>query len=633
MAAKRLLAILAVSAMTVGQGAARGVGGRRLPAPAASQEIGKRRDRAGDEMPAEEKKALEAKAVALVGQMVAEAASMQMAENRIFVLCFAAEVLWKREETRARGYLQDATAQFLAMEPLPAEPGIRGAQAWRDRSNLRSTILQTVSKFDPRMGLDFLRASRQAVANGAPGPAAELQARQDYEKNYEMQLAVQIAENDPQMALQLAEEALRSDLTYQVIEIWRRLLPQDGPAGIRLTNLLLAKLKASDFAKNQNHLSIVNEMAMELRSRLQEAKSSKATQKPSPAPAAELEPIFRELLDLIAAASLRITPANFLDIQEQGYARNLLGYAKSLLPDLEKHLPGRASLVRAKLTQFDKAYYHPSPVSQEEYSEMQKKTAAELVALGDAAKGEEKQIIYSQALAKAIEEGNTELARQISKQHLSGAQNEYLDREINRAERERAVREGKIEEARKALAAMQNDVDRARELVLMAAQAEAAKDAKTRRQLLEEARALLGDRMETRSHVEVQIALAAASLDLDADNSFDTLAAAVEKLNVVFDATLMLMRFSQELPQEMEILESGGEMRLAQAGVMDALIGQWDLQLIAFARKDFARTVAAIDRWRSVSMRMTFKMNLVTAILGDETMEARPRFIFERGIR
>jgi hypothetical protein len=53
----------------------------------------------------EEKKAakeLEKKVVALVDELVAEAASLRLAENRVYVLTIAADALWKHDEERAR---------------------------------------------------------------------------------------------------------------------------------------------------------------------------------------------------------------------------------------------------------------------------------------------------------------------------------------------------------------------------------------------------------------------------------------------------------------------------------------------------------------------------------------------------
>src|SRR5262245_21293699 len=65
----------------------------------------------------EEKKAakeLEAKALALIDEMVAEAASLRLAENRVYILTHASDLLWERDEERARALAREAMNQVVA---------------------------------------------------------------------------------------------------------------------------------------------------------------------------------------------------------------------------------------------------------------------------------------------------------------------------------------------------------------------------------------------------------------------------------------------------------------------------------------------------------------------------------------
>ena len=72
------------------------------PAPQESQET------------EEEKKAakeLEKKALGLLDEMVVEAASLKLAENRVYILAGASDVLWARNEERARALVREAMDQ------------------------------------------------------------------------------------------------------------------------------------------------------------------------------------------------------------------------------------------------------------------------------------------------------------------------------------------------------------------------------------------------------------------------------------------------------------------------------------------------------------------------------------------
>ncbi|HMB26981.1 MAG TPA: hypothetical protein VKS99_02705, partial [Blastocatellia bacterium] len=65
----------------------------------------------------EEKKAakeLEKKALGLIDDMVAEAASLRLAENRIHILTGASDILWARDEERARALVREAMDQAVA---------------------------------------------------------------------------------------------------------------------------------------------------------------------------------------------------------------------------------------------------------------------------------------------------------------------------------------------------------------------------------------------------------------------------------------------------------------------------------------------------------------------------------------
>src|SRR5262245_36975519 len=65
----------------------------------------------------EEKKAakeLEKKALALVDEVVAEAVSLRLAENRVYILTGASELLWERDEERARALAREAMDQVVA---------------------------------------------------------------------------------------------------------------------------------------------------------------------------------------------------------------------------------------------------------------------------------------------------------------------------------------------------------------------------------------------------------------------------------------------------------------------------------------------------------------------------------------
>lgn len=577
-----------------------------------------------------EQKEIEKKAIALLDEVVGEAMSLRLVENRIHVLTTAAELLWKHNEDRARALFREAMNQFLAMEQTAETDDPRSMMAFQVRMEMRTQLLQILAGRDSRMALEFLRSSRSPDARKLMGSRG---ATPDFEQQFEMQLAIRIAENDPQMALQIAEESLKEGLNHQVLEIWTNVMNKDAKAAAKLSAEIISKIKSSDLVKNYQSMAIASSMLHQLRVQIQEAQknrkdSSPASQK-AQASLLELQQIYREVLEIAVSAALKVTASQLMDITEQGPARNLLTQVQAMLPDIEKYLPARAAAVRAKLAQFDKAFYR-QPIPPEPYEELEKKTPDELIALASRSQNEVKDMLYRQAIAKAMEQGDTERARKIAKDFLPNlGVGDPMMAEIEQRERELAVKQGKLEEARKSLSRLHSDEERALALIELANRAGANKDQKTQRQLLEETSELLGDQMDTRMQVEAQLALATAYLNVDADRSFTILESAIDRLNIVLNAVMVLAKFDQGgWPFGSNAKES--EMRM-NAGEFANVSTNLDQQIAIFARQDFDRTVSALKRWQANEIRLAMSLVLVEGILG-EKKESRQRTFFSEKV-
>ncbi|HEX5085965.1 MAG TPA: hypothetical protein VFY40_28355 [Blastocatellia bacterium] len=566
-----------------------------------------------------EDKELENKALALLDQVVGEAMSLRLVENRIYVLTTAADLFWKHNEDRARALLGEAVNQFMAInQPSPTqassqgEPGgLQALQAISARMELRTQLLQTIAAKDSRMALDFLRSSRLPDAGKLLGGKG---SSPDFEKDFEMQLAARIAENDPGAALQIAEESLKQGINHQVYEIWANLLNKDPKAAAKLSGEIISAIKSVDASKDYQAIYIVTSMLAQLRSQMRPSgQNAKDAQSPQ-----EAREMFRDLLDLMVSTALKVTAAQLLDIQEQGRARDLLTQVQVFLPEIEKYLPARAQAARTKLTQFDKAFYR-QPETQAAFEDMENKSPDDLIAMAAKSQEENRDMLYSQAVMKLIEQGDTARARQIVKDFLpnDGSQ-ESLFAVIDMKETERAIKESRLEDARKNISRLGSNQERAMALIELAVKAEAEKDQKSQRELLKEAGELLGDQVETRRQVEAQLALATASLNVDRDRAFEILGSTIDRLNTILNAVATITKFDQgtfNVQAPPNVMD--GEM-LMNAGEYANITNNLDQQLLAFARKDIDRTVAVLRRWDVNEVRLAISLTLLNRILGGE---------------
>ncbi len=570
----------------------------------------------------EEKKAakeLERKAMALIDEIGAEAMSLRLAENRIHILTSASDVLWARDEERARSLVRRAMDQIVAHMREVKEKAAREERLYfdsryprrYDASYLRHTVLNLLARRDAKLALEFLQLTRSLQPTGDARNPGEEQA----EKVMELNLASQVAGSDPQTALRIAGEHLSGKVDHQVVHFWSALQRIDPKAASTLTARIISSLKSQDVMADYEASGFVFSALNALRARADEIAS--AQDDPDAAnsaqlDSAEIQQAYRDALEVVVAAALKITVNNMIDQEEAFRARNLLMQIPSYLTDIEKLLPSRVAAIRAKVAQFDKAG-HGNPYEKfhaEYWRELHGKSPQELLVLASKAPQEVRQNIYHQAINKAIEQGDDGMARKIIKDNIPDKRQandllSFLDRIIA----ERAVGEGKYAEARKYLARMGADEQRASTLAEWSSAAAGLGDEKSAREMLEEARSLIGSRMQRSDQLEAQMAIANAALNLDPDVSFEIAEAAIERLNRLAAANLEFQTF--------------GGMEDAETRITDGF--PWDGYTVrvpplfaALARKDFDRAVNLLKRWQSKEIRLTLSLELVQNILGGQ---------------
>ena len=188
------------------------------------------------------KQLLEQKAVAMLDQLIEQAPAFRLPENRIWVLSVAADLLWTRDEKRARALFNEVTTFFVSIanqsdeSPDSPQSGLR----W-NVSNLRGQILRLIAARDLQLASTFLAATR-------PPAGSDVAVHQpDQEWHLEMMIIEQMASKNPQEALKRAEEMLASDKPlYTVSPILENLRVHDPEAARKLVGLLVPRLVAEN---------------------------------------------------------------------------------------------------------------------------------------------------------------------------------------------------------------------------------------------------------------------------------------------------------------------------------------------------------------------------------------------------
>ncbi|HEX8921698.1 MAG TPA: hypothetical protein VF766_09485, partial [Pyrinomonadaceae bacterium] len=402
-----------------------------------------------------EQKELQGKALLLLEDVIKDSESFKHAENRISIKALAANTLWAYDEARARILFKEAMTSLAALlnnQEAGDEPARRKMIEGPQR--LRRELLQMLAQHDARLAREFLRATRSEVSQ----PANMRHGSPD--QPLEINLAMKIAETDPKLALEVAEDSLSTGLSYQLPSLLSVIRQKDPEGAARLAGQVVAKLRtekldSSDMAK-QVAVSLLREAT-------QVAADDGKGAKVNP-PLLEQQAL-RELIELIAAEALRPSSTS----------PELLGALDEMMPVVEKYAPARAAQVKRKLVPQKVAEEKspdekitetdgPDPVEAEEnrYSSIIEKGSVDEL-LTEASKSSEgmRQMLYQRAATKAMEEGDADRARSIANEHIKDPdQRKMLLSELDEMAAVKAAEQGKIEQTRKMLANLRTNEER-----------------------------------------------------------------------------------------------------------------------------------------------------------------------------
>src|SRR5262245_6477685 len=190
---------------------------------------------------AEKKKARaerDKKTAALVDEIIKELQSLTLPENRIRISIGLAGSLWPRDEKRARLLFKEAATSLN-------EINTDNDSGYSDYENpaqlyqqLRQEMVQVASTHDPRLAIEFLRATRVDSTSRPPNSGMT-----NFEAQLEMRLANQIAGKDPNEALAIARDSLKISLDYESLNLLYNLQSQNKPIAERFLDDIMSAIR------------------------------------------------------------------------------------------------------------------------------------------------------------------------------------------------------------------------------------------------------------------------------------------------------------------------------------------------------------------------------------------------------
>jgi hypothetical protein len=614
-----------------------------MPSNLLAQEVSTQQ--AADEQKAKEK--AEEQAVALLEQVIAEAAALRLPENRLRVQIAAADLLWTRNEERARGLVDLAVASLLEMmakQPTGNANNRNNRQNFnpvnQQATRLREELILTVAQHDSTLAYQLLQTTRpQASPNDSPnGRFANAEA------SLEQSLLAQIARTDPQAALKTAEEMLeKGQYPNSLAQVLMQLQVKDKEAAAKLSERLVKRLQTENLLAKQDAGFLVLTL---LRQGPRPAASSSDSGKSAAANPLQVlnETSFSSLLETLVMAALKANPAQGAPNgfggrpggfpnsgaspqqdaaqMEQAIARMLMSSLQSLLPQIDKYLPTRSTAVRQKLAQM--GVNDDQRASMNQMSEVVRQGNSEsILSAAATAPNYMQPMLYQQAATKALSEGNLERARQIANEHLDSAQRSSVLQSIETQQLARKASDNSMENIRQALARLPADEDRVKMLIQLSGSTQKA-NPKLALQILEEAQKFVGGRASNYQQFTLQLEVAKAFAAQDPVRSFELLEPGINQLNELFPAAALLSGFDVNIFKD-------GELPLQEGSRLASMVTEYGEQLAELAKADFERARVTADKFQLLEARIFTRLTIARQLLGGKEASGNIRLGNRRG--
>lgn len=580
-----------------------------------------------------EKAEKEKKAFALLEQVVEEAQLLRLPENRARVQIGAAEMLWQRDQGRARSLFAlaaESIAEMMRQQSTNTREDRRGSNQIRPAFQLRQQLVLAAARFDAPLAYQLLAATKPSI----PADARNLEAFVT-DTNLEDRLLSEIAKLDPKLALQNAELMLdKGEYSRSLAEVLGQLQAKDKEAAARLEDKIVKRLQSANIL-SAPEAGVLALLLLRSGPRLETnaahgAVTSNARQFLSPSS-------YSAVLSTVIDAALRVTPqaggrtpvrgrtgavvrgegrpvnpANEPTAAEleQANARRLLGGLQMLLAQIEQYVPARAQAVRQKLTEMQVGGSRAGRAQPTMLGPTGQSSSEALMNMATQAPPQVQSRVYQQAAMRALEEGNPDRAREIANDHLEPAARDSVLQAVELRKATDKAANTTLDEVRENLSQLRTDDERIDTLLRLSASA-VANNRTLAQQLLEEARLYTNRRPANYQQIDQQLKLAVAFKDLDASRSFEILEPVVLQLNELLSAAATLSGF------EISVFKDG-ELPLEGRSGLTSVVNSYGNVLSQLAQSDFDRSQMLANRFQLSEPRLMARLAIVRGMLGLE---------------
>ena len=594
----------------------------------------------------------EKNAFRLLDQVIDEAQSLRLSENRVRVQINAADALWDKNQNRARALFAMA-AEGVAEIGRNQQPGTgsrRDGNQDRRAFQMRQELVLAAAKHDAQLAYQLLATTKPAVPVAQTNNNDMRNPRQpvDSEDSLEQMLLGRIASLDPKLAAQNAEQMMeKGQFPRTLAEVISQLTKQDPEAGAKLADKTVKRIQAANILANNEAATLAQSLLnVGIRQPPTDKPFSTLTYAGGRAPVLD-QSAYVDLLSSVIDAALKVQPPAQNATQraattatgpqrgrvavqggqapiisrpnapteaqiEQINARRLLASIMIAMPVIEQQLPAKAQAVRQKLTEMGVG--NLANMGQQAFVPQANPTADSLLQAAATAPPQMQPRLYQQAAYRALDEGNTDRARQIATDHLPA---NTRDQVLQRVEFRELTMKGdsvKFEQIRQSVSRLASDGEKIEMLLQLAGDAQKTNQ-KLAIQLLDDAKQLTSRRATNYEEFNQQLRVARAFASLDAQRSFEVLEPAIGQINELLSAAAVLNGFEMNMFRD-------GEMTMQGGSALTNMVSRFGQELATLALTDCERAEVLAGRFQLTEPRIMTRLQIVQGLLNPRTPSA-----------
>lgn len=596
-----------------------------------------------------EKAEREKNAYRLLEQVIDEAQSLRLPENRVRVQIVAGDLLWDNNQGRARSLFTMAAEGVNELNRSQQNANNRRGGGPPNRTfQLRQELVLAAARHDAQLAYQLLASTKPPAATIELDQNARNRIQLTPDDNLEQTLLGRVAALDPKLAATNAEQMMdKGTFPRTLPEVLTQLQKQDANAAAKLADKTVKKLEGANLLSNNEAANLAQMLLMSgprpanAGANTTNANTNTTTQSPQTGRAPVLDQnAYVDLMSNVVDLALKATAINQgtqrvavpgrrgvatlggsttqsqpTDEQiEQNGARRLLASLQMSLPLVDQYLPGKAAQVRQKLTELGMNGANSQMNFMQTMNALQgDPTADALVQAAATAPPQMQSRLYQQAAYKALDEGDTTLARQIATDHLQANVRDSVMQRIDFREMTAKADGAHLDDIHQMVARAQSDEDKLSLLLQFASDAQKT-NPKLANQLLEEAKQMTSRRATSYDQFEQQLRVARAFATVDAARSFEVFDAGISQLNELFQAAAVLNGF------ELNVFRDG-ELSMQAGSGLTNMVNRYGQELAQFARSDFERSETLAGHFALIEPRIMVRLAIVQGLLG-----ARPTF-------